>query len=89
MTVISTLPPSDPKTKVNRDILLALFTPLGKCRILEEKVRLVGRRFAVQTKFRLTDRCMCGHSTLMPSRQCVDQVRRSSASCSRRWPTEE
>lgn len=39
MTVISTLDASDPKTKVNREILLALFTPLGKCRLLEEKVR--------------------------------------------------
>lgn len=38
MTVLSTLTPSDPKTPVNRDILLNLFTPLGKCRFLDEKV---------------------------------------------------
>lgn len=38
MTVVSTLSTSDPKTPVNRDILTALFTPLGKCRFLEEKV---------------------------------------------------
>ncbi|KAL8284277.1 hypothetical protein RQP46_005026 [Phenoliferia psychrophenolica] len=37
MTVLSTLPPSDPKSSVNREILIALFTPLGKCRFLEEK----------------------------------------------------
>lgn len=40
MTVLSTLAPSDPKTTINREILLALFTPLGRCRFLEEKVRL-------------------------------------------------
>lgn len=39
MTVLSTLEPSDPKTHTNRAILLALFTPLGKCRFLDEKVR--------------------------------------------------
>lgn len=37
MTVLSTLPPSDKGTPINREILLALFNPLGKCRFLEEK----------------------------------------------------
>ncbi|ORY60406.1 pyrroline-5-carboxylate reductase [Leucosporidium creatinivorum] len=37
MTVLSTLPPSDPKTPLNRDILMALFNPLGKCRFMDEK----------------------------------------------------
>lgn len=47
MTVLSTLDPADPKTHTNRAILLALFTPLGKCRFLDEKVRFplpVGER---------------------------------------------
>lgn len=39
MTVVSSLDPSDPKTPVNREILMALFTPLGKCRFMDEKVR--------------------------------------------------
>lgn len=38
--MLSTLAPSDPNTIVNREILLALFTPLGKCRFLDEKVPL-------------------------------------------------
>ncbi|GAA5839162.1 hypothetical protein JCM11251_003693 [Rhodosporidiobolus azoricus] len=37
MTVISSLDPADPKTPVNREILTALFTPLGKCRFMDEK----------------------------------------------------
>ncbi|KAM0748132.1 pyrroline-5-carboxylate reductase [Meredithblackwellia eburnea MCA 4105] len=37
MTVLSTLSPTDPKSSVNRGILTALFTPLGKCRFLDEK----------------------------------------------------
>lgn len=37
MTVLSTLSPSDPGTPINREILLALFNPLGKCRFLDEK----------------------------------------------------
>ncbi|GAA6017972.1 hypothetical protein JCM10207_002726 [Rhodosporidiobolus poonsookiae] len=37
MTVISSLDPALPKTPVNRDILTALFTPLGRCRFMEEK----------------------------------------------------
>lgn len=38
MTVVSSLDPSDPQTPVQRDILMALFTPLGKCRFMDEKV---------------------------------------------------
>jgi pyrroline-5-carboxylate reductase len=38
MTVVSSLDPSDSKTPVNREILMALFTPLGKCRFMDEKV---------------------------------------------------
>ncbi|BGP25200.1 delta 1-pyrroline-5-carboxylate reductase [Rhodotorula toruloides] len=37
MTVVSSLDPSDSKTPVNREILMALFTPLGKCRFMDEK----------------------------------------------------
>ncbi|KAK4334993.1 Pyrroline-5-carboxylate reductase [Rhodotorula toruloides] len=37
MTVVSSLDPSDAKTPVNREILMALFTPLGKCRFMDEK----------------------------------------------------
>ncbi|SCV71066.1 BQ2448_3828 [Microbotryum intermedium] len=37
MTVLSSLPPSDPETPKNRDILMALFTPLGRCRFMDEK----------------------------------------------------
>ncbi|KDE07877.1 pyrroline-5-carboxylate reductase [Microbotryum lychnidis-dioicae p1A1 Lamole] len=37
MTVLSSLSPSDPETPKNRDILLALFTPLGRCRFMDEK----------------------------------------------------
>ncbi|GAA5912238.1 pyrroline-5-carboxylate reductase [Sporobolomyces salmoneus] len=37
MTVVSSLDPSDPQTPVQRDILMALFTPLGKCRFMDEK----------------------------------------------------
>lgn len=38
MTVVSSLDPTNPKTPVQRDILMALFTPLGKCRFMDEKV---------------------------------------------------
>jgi len=38
MTVVSSLDPSNPQTPVQRDILMALFTPLGKCRFMDEKV---------------------------------------------------
>ncbi|GAA5854787.1 hypothetical protein JCM5353_003436 [Sporobolomyces roseus] len=37
MTVVSSLDASNPQTPVQRDILMALFTPLGKCRFMEEK----------------------------------------------------
>ncbi|GAA5987976.1 hypothetical protein JCM11641_005969 [Rhodosporidiobolus odoratus] len=37
MTVISSLDPSAPQTAINRDILNALFTPLGRCRFMDEK----------------------------------------------------
>lgn len=37
MTVVSSLDPSNPQTPVQRDILMALFTPLGKCRFMDEK----------------------------------------------------
>ncbi|KAM0789225.1 hypothetical protein ACM66B_000068 [Microbotryomycetes sp. NB124-2] len=37
MTVVSTLDPSNSKTPYYRDILMALFTPLGKCRFMDEK----------------------------------------------------
>ncbi|GAA5977222.1 hypothetical protein JCM5350_003261 [Sporobolomyces pararoseus] len=37
MTVVSSLSPSNPQTPVQRDILMALFTPLGKCRFMDEK----------------------------------------------------
>ncbi|GAA5891077.1 hypothetical protein JCM5296_007369 [Sporobolomyces johnsonii] len=37
MTVVSSLDPENPKTPVNREILMALFTPLGKCRFMDEK----------------------------------------------------
>ncbi|BGP40659.1 delta 1-pyrroline-5-carboxylate reductase [Rhodotorula kratochvilovae] len=37
MTVVSSLDPTDPKTPVQRDILMALFTPLGRCRFMDEK----------------------------------------------------
>ncbi|GAA5830679.1 hypothetical protein JCM3766R1_003387 [Sporobolomyces carnicolor] len=37
MTVVSSLDPTNPKTPVQRDILMALFTPLGKCRFMDEK----------------------------------------------------
>lgn len=49
MTVLSTLTPSDPKTTVHRAILLALFTPLGKCRFLDEKVVSFSPRFSLPT----------------------------------------
>lgn len=39
MTVVSSLDPNEPKTPVQRDILMALFTPLGRCRFMDEKVR--------------------------------------------------
>lgn len=38
MTVVSSLDPNEPKTPVQRDILMALFTPLGRCRFMDEKV---------------------------------------------------
>ncbi|SGY80389.1 BQ5605_C008g05374 [Microbotryum silenes-dioicae] len=41
MTVLSSLSPSDPETPKNRDILLALFTPLGRCRFMDEKVDFI------------------------------------------------
>ncbi|GAA5936610.1 pyrroline-5-carboxylate reductase [Sporobolomyces koalae] len=37
MTVVSSLDPANPRTTVQRDILMALFTPLGKCRFMDEK----------------------------------------------------
>lgn len=37
MTVLTTLSPTDPQSIKYREILLALFTPLGKCRFLDEK----------------------------------------------------
>ncbi|GAA5897696.1 hypothetical protein JCM6882_000071 [Rhodosporidiobolus microsporus] len=37
MTVISSLDASNPQTPVQREILTALFTPLGKCRFMDEK----------------------------------------------------
>jgi pyrroline-5-carboxylate reductase len=37
MTVLTTLSPTDPQSVKYREILLALFTPLGKCRFLDEK----------------------------------------------------
>ncbi|BGP16842.1 hypothetical protein JCM10213_003338 [Rhodosporidiobolus nylandii] len=37
MTVISSLDPANPKTTINREILTALFTPLGRCRFMDEK----------------------------------------------------
>ncbi|GAA6044203.1 hypothetical protein JCM8097_004669 [Rhodosporidiobolus ruineniae] len=37
MTVISSLDPSNPKTDAHRDILTELFTPIGKCRFMDEK----------------------------------------------------
>lgn len=39
MIVVSSLDPSNPKTPVQRDILMALFTPIGRCRFMDEKVR--------------------------------------------------
>lgn len=38
MTVVSTLDPTNSRTPFYRDILMALFTPLGKCRFMDEKV---------------------------------------------------
>lgn len=38
MVVVSSLDPADPKTSVHRDILMALFTPIGRCRFMDEKV---------------------------------------------------
>ena len=40
MIVVSSLDPKDPKTPVQRDILMALFTPIGRCRFMDEKVRV-------------------------------------------------
>lgn len=40
MIVVSSLDPNDPKTPVQRDILMALFTPIGRCRFMDEKVRV-------------------------------------------------
>ncbi|GAA6061315.1 hypothetical protein JCM10212_003205 [Sporobolomyces blumeae] len=37
MVVVSSLDAADPKTPVQREILMALFTPLGKCRFMDEK----------------------------------------------------
>ncbi|TKA50991.1 hypothetical protein B0A53_05683 [Rhodotorula sp. CCFEE 5036] len=37
MIVVSSLDPKDPKTPVQRDILMALFTPIGRCRFMDEK----------------------------------------------------
>ncbi|GAA6025622.1 hypothetical protein JCM8202_005764 [Rhodotorula sphaerocarpa] len=37
MVVVSSLDPADPKTSVHRDILMALFTPIGRCRFMDEK----------------------------------------------------
>ncbi|KAK4057279.1 delta 1-pyrroline-5-carboxylate reductase [Microbotryomycetes sp. JL221] len=37
MTVVSTLDPTNSQTPFYRDILMALFTPLGKCRFMDEK----------------------------------------------------
>ncbi|CEQ41369.1 SPOSA6832_03098, partial [Sporobolomyces salmonicolor] len=44
MTVVSSLDPENPKTPVNREILMALFTPLGKCRFMDEKQETDGIR---------------------------------------------
>jgi len=43
MTVVSSLDASNPQTPVQREILMALFTPLGKCRFMEEKVNLLSQ----------------------------------------------
>lgn len=45
MTVLSTLPAEDQRTPLNRDILMALFNPLGRCRFMEEKVRRLDLTF--------------------------------------------
>ncbi|EGF97382.1 uncharacterized protein MELLADRAFT_73736 [Melampsora larici-populina 98AG31] len=37
MTVLSSLPPNDPQSHRTRNILLSLFTPIGRCRFLDEK----------------------------------------------------
>lgn len=37
MTVLSTLPASHPSTPLTRQILLSIFTPIGRCRFLDEK----------------------------------------------------
>lgn len=83
MTVVSSLDPSDSKTPVNREILMALFTPLGKCRFMDEKVRSCSCSCSSsQTDHRVLD------STLTQSQPSAVPVLHLSASSWKPWPME-
>lgn len=101
MTVLSTLPPSDPQTPLYRDILMALFNPLGKCRFMDEKVCLLASLLP-RPATDLLRPCLPvapfsspitlrtrRNSTSTPSPPSADQDLLSCASYWKLWPTEE